>query len=383
MSSPDLSVVMVTHGAWEWTERALAALYEHTPTGFELIVVDNASTDETPELLRAAKADTVLLNRNVGFACASNLGARRARGRYLCFLNSDALVTHQWVEPLRAALDNGAGAAGPRLVYPSGELQEAGSLIGRDGWTAAYGDGDDPEAAPYRFPRDVDYVSAACMMVSRRAFWQAGGFDAGYHVAYYEDADFCLSLAACGSSVRYVPASKVIHARYATGSAAAAEQLSSTNRSRFVARWGSYLAVRPSLRSPARERALVAARDAMVTERVLIAVERLPTLDEEPLASLVDGLPNCRLTVIGRYGEVEPLLRAGIEATAEHAEGKKWVRERYGHYDVVVGTREALGDLYDSLADGQPGVPQVADPPADGSRLDPVLARAGLVLCSY
>ena len=373
---------MVTHGAWEWTERALAALYEHTPPGFELIVVDNASTDETPEHLRAAKADTVLLDRNVGFACASNLGARRARGRYLCFLNSDALVTHQWVEPLRAALDNGAGAAGPRLVYPSGELQEAGSLIGRDGWTAAYGDGDDAEAGSYRFPRDVDYVSAACMMVSRRAFWQVGGFDPGYHVAYYEDADLCLSLAACGRSVRYVPASKVIHARYATGSGAAAEQLSTTNRSRFTARWGGYLTVRPSLRSPVRVRTMVAARDAMVTERVLLAVERLPTLEEEPLASLVDGLPTCRLTVIGRYGEAEALLRAGIEATAEQAEGEQWVRERYGHYDVAVGTRKPLGDLHDSLAVGQPGVPHVADPPTGGSPLVAVLARAGIALSS-
>lgn len=378
MTTPDLSVVMVTHGAWASTERALSALHAHTPPGFELIVVDNASQDETSERLSATEADFVQLDRNVGFASASNLGARRARGRHLCFLNSDAFVTAGWSEPLQAAIDDGAGAAGPRLLYPDGTLQEAGSLVGRDGWTTAYGDGGDPAAEAYRFPRDVDYVSGACMVVSRRDFWEAGGFDSGYRVAYYEDADLCFSLIDRGKPVRYVPGSVVVHAKYGSGSAAAANELSRVNRRRFMSRWGDRLAARPLLGPPPRERAQVAARDAMARERVLIVADVLPR-PSEALTSLVSGQPDCRLTIVGREGDAEPLLDAGIEATADSPVGERWVQERFLHYDVVLGSRRALDRLRAPLAVGQPGVPQIVDPPSDPSQLARRLAQAGLL----
>jgi len=380
VSAVELSVVMVTHGAWEWTERALSALAEHTPLEHEVVVIDNASPDETPERLRETGVDAVLLDRNLGFSGGCNLGARRAGGRHLCFLNPDALVTAGWLEPLQAALDGGAGAAGPRLLYPRGDLQEAGSLIARDGRTAAFGEGADPTDSAYRFPREVDYVSAACVLIGRRDFWQAGGFDPGYGIAYYEDADLCLSLTERGRTVRYVPESVVLHAKRASGSELDAEEQSERNRQRFVSRWGHRLGARPLLRWPPFESAHVAARDALAGERVLIALERLPAPGEGLLGSLAEGLPQARLTVVACAGDADPLLARGIEATADRAEGRGWVEARSGHYDVVVGETAALADLSCALDRGQPWAPRLRDPAPAGPELAQALAPAGVAL---
>jgi len=380
VSVPDLSVVIVTHGAWEWTERALAALGEHTRIDHEVIVVDNASTDGTREGLVEAAADSILLDRNVGFASGSNLGARRAMGRHLCFLNSDALVTAGWLEPLREALDAGAGAAGPRVLYPGGELQEAGSLIGRDGGTAPYGEGEDAAAPPYRFPRQADYVSAVCLLIARRTFWEAGGFDPGYRLAYYEDSDLCLTLAERGLPVRYVPSSVVVHAKRASGSEATAQALSDENRGRFMERWAHRLTGRPRLRWPPWERAQVGARDALASERLLLVRERLPDAGDQLLASLAEGLPRARVTAVAAAGDPQPLLERGVEATGDLEEAEGWLRARPGHYDAVITERGALSLFSAALDEGQPWAPRVLDPPAEPGELARALAPAGVAL---
>src|SRR4029077_11665641 len=87
-AEPELSVVMVTHGRWPLTERAIAALVANTRPCFELIVVDNASPDETrAEHAQHRVAEVIGNDRNVGFGPATNQGAQRARGEYLLLLN--------------------------------------------------------------------------------------------------------------------------------------------------------------------------------------------------------------------------------------------------------------------------------------------------------
>ena len=165
---PLLSVVMVTYGGWDWPLRALEALREHTDVPFEAICVDNASWDGTGDLLEELVGGPIVIRNaeNRGFAAAANQGARVARGRVFCFLNPDCLVTPGWLVPLLRALDRPrAGAAIPLFLDPDGLIDEAGSVVDCQGWTEAIGRGADPREPEHRFPRVIDYGSAACLVM--------------------------------------------------------------------------------------------------------------------------------------------------------------------------------------------------------------------------
>src|SRR5207248_4840278 len=196
---PAVSVIVVTYGGWDWTRRALEALIENTDPPYELIVVDNASPDETPQRLRDdVEGATVLFNdTNAGFAAGVDRGVCHAIAPYLVLLNSDAMVQPGWLQPLIGVIETDVSAAAvvPMLLNLDGTLQEAGSLVGNDGNTLAWGAGGDPTELQYRFRRYIDYASAACMLVKRSAFLSVGGLDPRYPVGYYEDVDLCLSLA--------------------------------------------------------------------------------------------------------------------------------------------------------------------------------------------
>src|SRR5262249_47056952 len=118
-----------------------------------------------------------------------------------------------WLDALLRAFETDAnlGIAGSKLVYPSGHLQEAGSVIRGDGAVELVGLNDDPDKPEYNRPRPVDHCSAASSMIPRRLFEQVGGFDERYAPAYYEDCDLSLRVRAAGRTVAYVPTSVVVH----------------------------------------------------------------------------------------------------------------------------------------------------------------------------
>jgi len=243
---PEVSIVIVTYEGSGVVGQALRSLLENTEPCYELIVIDNGSSDATPALLRQVDNATIVLNeRNHGFGAANNQGASRARGRYLVFLNQDAFVHSGWLPPLleRIESDDRIGAVGPMLLNPDGSLQCAGAVLSRSGSTAGYGDGEHPERPEYRNARVVDYLPGACLLVRRRAFDDVGGFDAAYGLAYFEDADLALALAAHGYLSMYEPSSSVTHVRGTPSEALL--RLARRNRALFERRWRQVLASRP------------------------------------------------------------------------------------------------------------------------------------------
>jgi GT2 family glycosyltransferase len=115
---PEVSVVMVTYRGWPLAKRALEALVAHTSHPFELIIVDNASEDETRAWLsELADARVIFNKRNRGFGPATNQGAKYARAEHLLLLNPDCMVHAGWLAPLLDALDARAvGAVVPRYL---------------------------------------------------------------------------------------------------------------------------------------------------------------------------------------------------------------------------------------------------------------------------
>ncbi|MDQ4005597.1 MAG: glycosyltransferase family 2 protein, partial [Actinomycetota bacterium] len=277
---PLLSVVLVTYGGWDWPYRSLEALREHTEEHLEVICVDNASWDGTADLLEELVAGpTVVRNhRNRGFAAAANQGAALAQGEYLCFLNPDALVRAGWLRPLLSALQlPGVGAAIPRFLGPDGTVQEAGSVIDRQGWSEAIGRGASPRDPATMFPRMVDYGSAACLVMRRATFDMLAGFDEAFHPAYCEDVDLAFRLREAGLHTRYEPAATVLHAGTVSTSGTTRDRLIERNRRLLLRRWGHVLRDRPPLVDvEARPHRLLGLRDALAPDRILALPERLP-----------------------------------------------------------------------------------------------------------
>src|SRR5262249_3579406 len=144
---------------------------------------------------------------NQGFLRNVNRALPSVRGRYLVLLNNDVQVSPGWLEALVAPAQTleRVGAVGPKIVYPSGWLQEAGCAFHPDGSTEMVGLGDAPDRPEYAFPRDVDYCSGACLLVETATFRELGGFDEGLAPAYCEDGDLCLRLRERGLRVLYTP----------------------------------------------------------------------------------------------------------------------------------------------------------------------------------
>lgn len=336
-----VSIIVVTHGAWSWTERALTAAVAHTDVPHEIIVVDNASPDGTVSQIRERFPDVRLLvnDTNAGFGAANNQAARIARGSVLAFVNSDAVVPAGWIEPLLTALHRpGVGAVVPALVNEDGTMQIAGALVAPDGSVLALGNGDDVDDPAWQFPRATDFGAAACMLLRRDTFLQAGGFLEAYNPAYFEDVDLCLTLLEQGFRTVYIPDVRVLHGGFSSGGESAAAALFERNRPIFVARWGDKLAAThpPSLWPP-NPATTLAARDALATGRALVVCDAIPSPAGElgaAVRDVQDGLPWVRITIAGRHGDPEPWQQRGVEILFRD-DPTQVVAERADHYDVV------------------------------------------------
>ena len=248
----DVSIIIPVFNQFEYTHACLASLQamQEQPR-FEVIVVDDCSTDATPEAITQIPGVVYLRNdSNSGFIASCNTGAKAARGKYLVFLNNDTLVKPGWLIALLDTFkeERRAGIVGSKLLYPDGRLQEAGGIIWQDasGWN--YGKFDDPQKPEYNYLRDVDYCSAAALMVPKAIFETVGGFDSRYVPAYYEDTDLAFKVRNAGYRVLYQPLSEVVHYEGATGGtdlSSGTKKHQEINRLRFAETWAAELNRKP------------------------------------------------------------------------------------------------------------------------------------------
>lgn len=291
-AAPRASVVVPVYGRAGLTRRCMEMVLADLPDHCEVVVVDDASADDTARTLESfGGAIRVLrLGENGGFSVACNAGAEVAAGEHLVFLNNDTEPRAGWLAALlrHAEEHPEAEVVGTRLLYPTGAVQHAGIAFGQDGYPHNLYAGFPGDHPAVNRPRRLQAVTAACMLVRRGGFERAGGFDSGF-LNSMEDVDLCLRIGEAGGEVHYCPEATLVHLESATRGH---EQKFETSVSLYRERW--------------RDRVH---RDdlAIYAEDGLLEVEYPST---HPLRISVSPLLASIERDDGHEAELEPLLRS-------------------------------------------------------------------------
>jgi len=231
---PRLSIIIVNYNGGELLDHCLETIRENPPNvPFETILIDNASVDGSAQRARESFPETVFIanTENVGLSKAFNQGLAIARGDLVLSLDNDTRILPGSLQALVDVLDarepgNEVGAVGSQLLNPDGSPQQTArrfpsalnAVFGRRSFVTRVWP-NNPVSRRYLMqderetgdaPYEVDWVSTAALMVSRKAIDEVGGLDEAFFV-YWTDADWCGRIRAAGYGIRAVPASQIIH----------------------------------------------------------------------------------------------------------------------------------------------------------------------------
>jgi len=354
-AAPDLSVVIVLFNQAGLSRRTLQALADQRGASFETLIVDNASSDRTSELLDRVEGARIVRNAtNLGFLRAANQGAELARGRHLVFLNSDAILQEGVLAATLASLDAdpSIGALGGRIVLSAGGLQEAGNRVFRDGSAGGIGRGEDAFGHAARAARATDYCSGVYLATPVTVWRKLGGFDPVFAPAYYEDTDYCLRVWQAGLRVRYEPGVLLEHLEWGSAATGEATRLMERNRESFVAKHAQWLAGQPEpMRLSLEGDRWGSPEDRPRRPRVLFLENEVPHMARG------GGLPRARLMLRAldgwpvtfyplwnaddEWSAVYASLPATVEVALDRGLGglERFLQERRGVYDVLLVSR--------------------------------------------
>lgn len=214
-NKPLISVIIPVHNNFPITYHCLVSflLYKNS-CNYEIIIVDDASTDNTSNIKKIIKNITVLNNKkNIGFLKSCNGAAKIAKGEYLVFLNNDTEIGNHWLDEMLDVFNrfDKVGLVGCKLIYPSGVLQEAGGIIWENGEPWNLGKGENPMLPEWNYVRQTDYVSGAAIMISKNLWDSVNGFSEEFAPCYFEDTDLACKVRKLGYKVIYTPHAEVVH----------------------------------------------------------------------------------------------------------------------------------------------------------------------------
>lgn len=367
-TEPQLTVVVVLFNQAELTYLCLESLLATDNVDFQLLIIDNNSTDETSDLLSLVDgADIIRSTENLGFLRAVNMGLSHVTSPNILLLNNDTILEPEAIgfalERLESAPD--VGAVGAKIKLLDGTLQEAGSIIWSDGSCAGYGRGDSPDAPQYQFMRSVDYCSGAFLMLRTQDFLDLGGFDEQYAPAYYEESDLCVRLIEKGFRIIYEPKAEILHYEFASSDGyEGASKLQQRNQKLFIQKHQRFLSTKR--RSNARD--LIFARTQNEFPNLLILDDRVP------YSSLGSGFPRCSdmLQVFSELklnityfpmnfpsddwkkiyrnfpDTIEFMLDTGVEGLPH------FLSQRKGFYDCILISRDHNMSAFNKIASNSP-----------------------------
>jgi GT2 family glycosyltransferase len=352
--NPKVSIVIPVYNKWHYTYSCLEALSGNIKNAeYEVIVVDDCSSDKTQEMMKKIENAVYTRNeKNLGFTGSCNAGAKIARGEYVVFLNNDTHILPDWLESLVETFEKNEniGLSGSKLVYPDGRLQEAGGIVWKNKNAWNYGRFKDPDYFEFNYLKDVDYCSGASLMLPRILFEKLGGFDSHYAPAYFEDTDLAFRVRQAGYRTVYQPKSELIHFEGVSNGRDLKKGLKKyqeVNKEKFFERWKEVL----EKENCADTEGPIFARDRSKGKKLMLFLDwNVPTFDKDAgsfvafeylkmLKSLgykIIFWPH-NLAKIETY--TETLQQMGIETAYGNASFEKFMKEYGSQIEISLVSR--------------------------------------------
>ncbi len=222
-----LSIIIVNWNVKRLLRDCLMSLQAQLDDTSEIIVVDSASHDDSPQMVRTEFPSVQLIesSTNLGYAKGNNLGVRHARGEYLLLLNPDTVVKPHTLTTLTHHLDSQptVGVVGPQLLWADGSIQSSRRRLPTVGtlfWESTLLHQwwpHNPHARRYHLadiPPDsaqtVDWLVGAALLIRRTTWTQVGGFDEDFFM-YFEETDWCKRCQDAGWAIHYLPTAQIVH----------------------------------------------------------------------------------------------------------------------------------------------------------------------------
>ena len=364
--NPLVSIIIPIYNQVDYTYNCIRSICEYAGfSNYEIIVADDNSPEDVHSLTNEFENLVIIKNKiNLGFLQNCNNAALHAKGDYIVFLNNDTQVLRGWLSELLFVFDHypTAGIVGSKLIYPNGVLQEAGGIIWQDGSGLNYGSRDNPAAPEYNYIKEVDYVSGASMMIRKKLWNEAGGFDERFSPAYCEDSDLCFQARQKGYDVMFQPFSEVVHFEgisHGRDPRKGVKHYQVVNKQKFVDKWRAELKLKSK-----KGRNLFCERDRTTDKKhILIIDHNVPTVDKDAgsrtISNFVDamlGLGYCVKFLVPNmyplYSYTKLLQEKGVEVLHgdEFVYWKhKWegyLKENLREFDAILLSRSSISIPY-------------------------------------
>lgn len=364
IENPKVSIIIPVYNKFNYTYSCIKTIIKNTKdVEYEIILADDVSSDETKDVKKYVENIIISRNeKNLGFLLNCNEAAKKARGKYVLFLNNDTNVQKNWLSSLVDLLekDNKIGMTGSKLVYPDGRLQEAGGIVWKDASAWNFGRLDDPEKSEYNYVREVDYISGAAIMIRKQLWEEIGGFDTRYVPAYCEDSDLAFEVRKHGYKVVYQPLSIVIHfegVSHGTDVNSGIKKYQVDNNKKFYEKWKDVL----NKENFENACEVFYARDKSFGKKTIVVIDHyVPTFDMDAgsrttyqyLKMFVNKGYNVKF-IGDNFAVIEPyttaLKQLGIEVLDGiyyYSNWKKWFIDNKERIDFVYCNRPHITEKY-------------------------------------
>lgn len=251
---PLVSIVIILYNKAHLSYACLRSLEQLRYRNIELVIIDNASTDQTPHLLKRLEGRVQILQQeeNIHFLKGCNLAFSKISpaSDFVLLVNNDAMLDpmaiNQALEVFKRWPET--GIVGGQVLHLDGRLQEAGNVIFKDGICSGLGRRQSPWHPLAQVRRKVDYVSGCLLMIETRWLHELGGFDERFAPAYYEETDLCIRSWQSGRPVVYEPSCQLKHIEFASSEQGRtdAEELMQKNRAILEKKHHQWLQRQPS-----------------------------------------------------------------------------------------------------------------------------------------
>lgn len=213
---PKVTILIPNYNGKKWLKQLLPTIEKSTYPNYEILVVNNGSTDDSAKFLKEnyPQVRTIEIKKNRGYAGANNFGVKYAKGKYVLFLNNDTIVTPNFLKPLveKMESDKTIGAIQPQIrhMIKKNVIDSIGSFFTFTGFLYHYGYFQNHKEKKYQKELSVYSVKGACFLMKKKDYIDLGGIDESF-VTYVEESDLCHRILLSGKKIIYVPKSVVYH----------------------------------------------------------------------------------------------------------------------------------------------------------------------------